>query len=150
MIRAYATRQAKGKLTPFEYDPGELKPDQVEIDVIACGICHSDLSVLNNEWQNSVYPLVPGHEVVGAIAEVGGNVKHLRVGDTVGLGWFSGSCMSCPQCMGGDQNLCPQSSATIVGRHGIFADRVRCDWQFACRCPMRWMRRMLARCFAAA
>ncbi|MCB1826065.1 MAG: alcohol dehydrogenase catalytic domain-containing protein [Candidatus Competibacteraceae bacterium] len=69
MIRAYAAHEAKGKLTPFEYDPGELKPDQVKIDVIACGVCHSDLSMLHNEWHNSSYPLVPGHEVVGTIAQ---------------------------------------------------------------------------------
>ena len=135
MIRAYAAHEAKGKLTPFEYDPGELKPDQVEIDVIACGVCHSDLSMLHNDWHNSSYPLVPGHEVVGTIAQIGDHVTHLKVGDTVGLGWFSGSCMTCDQCMGGDHNLCPSGEQTIVGRHGGFANKVRCHAEWAALLP---------------
>ncbi len=135
MIRAYAAHEAKGKLTPFEYDPGELKPGQVEMDVIACGICHSDLSVLNNEWHNSIYPFVPGHEVVGTITQVGGNVKHLKVGDTVGLGWFSGSCMTCDQCMSGNHNLCASNEQTMMGRFGGFADKVRCNAEWAMPLP---------------
>ncbi|HHW75734.1 MAG TPA: NAD(P)-dependent alcohol dehydrogenase [Xanthomonadaceae bacterium] len=135
MIRAYAAHQAKGQLTPFEFEPGELKPDQVEIDVVACGICHSDLSMLNDEWQISTYPFVPGHEVVGTIAQVGGNVKHLQVGDTVGLGWFSGSCMTCDQCMSGNHNLCASNEQTMVGRYGGFADKVRCNAEWAAPLP---------------
>lgn len=135
MIRAYAAHEAKGRLTPFEYDPGELKPDQVEIAVIACGVCHSDLSMLNNEWGVSAYPLVPGHEVVGTIAQVGGNVRHLQVGDTVGLGWYSGSCMTCDQCMSGNHNLCASNEQTIVSRYGGFADKVRCNAEWAALLP---------------
>ncbi|MGB5062611.1 MAG: NAD(P)-dependent alcohol dehydrogenase [Candidatus Competibacter sp.] len=135
MIRAYAAHAARAKLTPFEYDPGELKPDQVEIDVIACGICHSDLSVLNNEWHNSTYPFVPGHEVVGTITQVGSNVKHLQAGNTVGLGWFSGSCMTCDQCMSGNHNLCASNEQTMIGRFGGFADKVRCNAEWAALLP---------------
>ena len=135
MIHAYAAHQAKGHLAPFEYDPGELRPDQVEIEVLACGVCHSDLSMLNNEWQFSAYPLVPGHEAVGKIAQIGGNVKHLKVGDTVGLGWFSGSCMTCYQCMSGNHNLCASGEQTIVGRFGGFADKVRCNAEWAMPLP---------------
>jgi uncharacterized zinc-type alcohol dehydrogenase-like protein len=135
MIRAYAAEEAKGQLKPFEYDPGELNPDQIEIDVIACGICHSDLSILNNEWQISTYPFVPGHEVVGTIARTGGNVKHLQVGDTVGLGWFSGSCMTCDQCMSGNHNLCASNEQTMIGRYGGFADKVRCNAEWAALLP---------------
>lgn len=134
-IRAYAAHEIKGRLTPFTYDPGELKPDQIEMDVIACGVCHSDLSMLNNEWGISAYPLVPGHEVVGKIAATGGNVKHLSVGDTVGLGWFSGSCMTCDQCMSGNHNLCAGNEQTIVNRFGGFADKVRCNAEWAVRLP---------------
>jgi uncharacterized zinc-type alcohol dehydrogenase-like protein len=135
VIRAYAAHAAGEPLRPFEYDPGELRPSQVEIDVIACGVCHSDLSMLDNDWGMSSYPLVPGHEVVGRVRVVGGAVRHLRVGDTVGLGWFSGSCMTCPRCMGGDHNLCGQAEHTIVARHGGFADRVRCDATWAIPLP---------------
>jgi len=135
MIQAYAVHKPKGRLERIEYDPGALGPDQVEIDIIACGLCHSDLSMVNNEWGNSVYPLVPGHEVVGKISQVGTNVKHLKDGDTVGLGWFSGSCMTCNQCLSGNHNLCPNGEQTIVGRHGGFADKVRCEATWATPLP---------------
>lgn len=135
MIRAYAAQEAGGKLRPFEYDPGELGPEEVEIDVQTCGICHSDLSMLNNEWQNTVYPLVPGHEVIGRIARLGESVRHLAVGDTVGLGWFSGSCMTCSQCMSGNHNLCASNEQTMVGRHGGYADKVRCRAEWAIPLP---------------
>ena len=64
MIKAYAAFEAKGELKPFEYDPGELQANEVEIDIHYCGICHSDLSVIDSEWGQMQYPLVPGHEVV--------------------------------------------------------------------------------------
>jgi len=125
MINAYAAHEPGGKLLPFEYDPGELGPEDVEIAVEACGICHSDLSMLYNEWGMTTYPLVPGHEVAGTVAAVGERVTNLKVGQRVGLGWQSGSCGVCEWCLSGDHILCPHSEATIVGRHGGFADRVR-------------------------
>jgi len=124
-MRAYAARQSKGELTPFEFDPGPLGDEQVEIAVSHCGICHSDLSMLDNEWGMTTYPFVPGHEVVGTVAAIGGRVTSVKPGDRVGLGWYSRSCMGCRQCMSGDHNLCPTAEATIVGRHGGFADKVR-------------------------
>ena len=136
MIRAYAAHEPKGRLSPFEFVPVELGPDQVEIDIIACGICHSDLSMLNNDWNVTVYPLVPGHEIVGNIAQVGERVSHLKPGDLVGLGWFSGSCMTCNQCISGNHNLCPSNEQTIVNRHGGFADKVRCNAAWATPLPI--------------
>ena len=136
MIRAYAANSQGGGLEPFEYDPGELGKNQVEIDIISCGICHSDLSMLDNEFQMSQYPLVPGHEVVGRISQLGENVKHLELGQKVGLGWFSESCMTCMQCMTGNHNLCiNESEQTIVSRHGGFAEKVRCDAAWAVPLP---------------
>lgn len=135
MIRAYVALEAKGRLQPFQYDPGPLGPQQVEIEVTACGICHSDLSMLDNDWGMTVYPFVPGHEVIGTIAAVGGQVTHLSVGDTVGLGWYSGSCMTCDLCMGGDHNLCRHGEQTIVGRFGGFAEKVRCQAAWAIHLP---------------
>jgi uncharacterized zinc-type alcohol dehydrogenase-like protein len=135
MFRAYAAHEARGELKPFEFDPGELGPGQVEIDVLACGICHSDLSMLNDEWGMTRYPFVPGHEVVGRIARIGDGIDHLAVGDTVGLGWFSRSCMTCEQCMRGDHNLCGGIEQTIVGRYGGFADKVRCSAEWAIPLP---------------
>lgn len=125
MIKAYAALEAGGILQPFEYDPGPLGRDEVEIAVESCGICHSDLSMLDNEWRRSKYPLVPGHEVIGTLAEVGQGVSQLKLGQRVGLGWHAGYCMSCPSCQQGDHNLCAGAEGSIVGRHGGFADRVR-------------------------
>lgn len=127
MIRAYAVHEPKGEFKPFEYDPGQLRDTEVEIDVEYCGICHSDLSMIDNEWGITQYPLVPGHEVVGVISSVGDKVGHLRNGDVVGLGWHSGYCMTCASCLSGDHNLCSSVQSTIVGHHGGFADKVRAD-----------------------
>lgn len=124
-IRGYAANQPAGPLEPFEYEAGPLGPQEVEIEVQHCGICHSDLSMLANEWGITQYPFVPGHEVAGKVAAVGELVDHLQVGDRVGLGWHAGYCMTCPQCLNGHHNRCPEASGTIVGRHGGFADRVR-------------------------
>jgi uncharacterized zinc-type alcohol dehydrogenase-like protein len=135
MFRAYAASAPGAPLRAIEYDPGALRPGQVELDVLACGVCHSDLSMLDNEWQMSAYPLVPGHEVIGRVRAVAEGVHHLRVGDTVGLGWFSGTCMTCAQCLAGDHNLCARAEQTIVARHGGFADRVRCDAAWATVLP---------------
>ncbi|QHV01539.1 NADPH-dependent aldehyde reductase Ahr [Synechocystis sp. CACIAM 05] len=125
MIKAYAALEANGKLQPFEYDPGALGANEVEIEVRYCGVCHSDLSMINNEWGISNYPLVPGHEVVGTVAAMGEGVNHVEVGDLVGLGWHAGYCMTCHSCLSGYHNLCATAESTIVGHYGGFGDRVR-------------------------
>jgi uncharacterized zinc-type alcohol dehydrogenase-like protein len=125
MINAYAAREPGGKLEPFSYDPGELGPQEVEVKVDYCGICHSDISMLKNDWGMTEYPFVPGHEVIGTIAAVGSDVSNLEEGQTVGLGWHAGYCETCPSCLSGDHNLCMDADSTIVGRHGGFADKVR-------------------------
>ena len=127
MIKAYAAFKAQGELKPFEYDPGELGDNQVEIDVDYCGICHSDLSMINNAWELSSFPIVPGHEVAGRIAKIGKNVTNFKVGESVGLGWHAGFCNTCKQCGAGDHNLCATASGTMISRHGGFADKVRAD-----------------------
>jgi uncharacterized zinc-type alcohol dehydrogenase-like protein len=134
-VHAYAASSKGSELRPFEYELGDLQRGEVEIDVLACGICHSDLSMLHDEWEQSDYPLVPGHEVVGTVAALGEGVDHLRLGQSVGLGWFSRSCMSCIHCMGGDHNLCQENEQTIVSRHGGFADKVRCHAAWAIPLP---------------
>src|ERR1700758_685876 len=87
-FNAYAATSAKGPLESFSFDPGELGPEEVEIKVTHCGLCHSDLSMLDNEWGMSKYPFVPGHEVVGTVAALGDEAKGLKIGQRVGLGWF--------------------------------------------------------------
>jgi uncharacterized zinc-type alcohol dehydrogenase-like protein len=135
MVRAYAGFKPGEELKPFEYDFAALGSDDVEINVEYCGICHSDLSMLNNEWGMSKYPIVPGHEVIGTIAEVGNAVTTLKLGQRVGLGWNSSSCMHCEWCMSGNHNLCLTAEGTIVNRHGGFADKVRSHHAWAIPLP---------------
>ena len=134
-INAYAAMEPKGKLEPYSYELGELGPEQVDIKVSYCGICHSDLSMIDNDWGMTQYPIVPGHEIVGEIVAAGNAVKNVKVGDKVGLGWFSASCMSCQECMNGEHHLCSSNESTIVGRHGGFADYVRGHWSWAIPLP---------------
>ncbi len=134
-IRAYAAESAASKFEVIEYDPGELKPDEVEIAVDYCGLCHSDLSMWQNDWGISQYPFVPGHEIAGTILQVGETVTHLKEGQKVGLGWMARSCGHCEQCLGGNQNRCPKQVGTIVGRHGGFAERVRAQSAWATLLP---------------
>jgi uncharacterized zinc-type alcohol dehydrogenase-like protein len=127
-FNAYAATKAGGPLQPFSFNPGELGPEEVEIQVSYCGICHSDLSMLENEWGMTQYPFVPGHEVTGTVVALGTAAKGLKVGQRVGLGWYSQSCLACHECLSGQQHLCATGQGTIVGRHGGFADRVRAQW----------------------
>lgn len=126
-INAYAILEQGGKLEKYSYDVGELAAQEVEIEVYYCGVCHSDVSMMENEWGMSEYPIVPGHEVIGKISAVGSAVESLEVGATVGLGWHAGYCGHCHSCQSGDQNLCFDAKGTIVGRHGGFADKVRAE-----------------------
>lgn len=126
-INAYAILEQGGKLEKYSYEAGELAAQEVEIEVQYCGVCHSDVSMMENEWGMSEYPIVPGHEVIGKISAVGSAVDSLEAGATVGLGWHAGYCGHCHSCQSGDQNLCSDAEGTIVGRHGGFADKVRAE-----------------------
>ncbi|XBQ16119.1 MAG: NAD(P)-dependent alcohol dehydrogenase [Oceanicaulis sp.] len=135
MIRAWAAKSAGAKFEIAEYDPGPMRPDDVEIDVTSCGLCHSDLSLYEDEWGITKFPLVPGHEVVGKITQVGETVSHLEPGDTVGVGWFSRSCLVCDPCLHGDHNMCATVEQIAVGRYGGFAEKVRVQASWANRLP---------------
>jgi len=134
-FHGWALTEGGKPLIPHEFDAGELRPEQVQLKVESCGVCHSDLSMVDNEWGMTRYPLVPGHEVVGIVEALGEQAKGLSIGDRVGLGWFSGSCLSCQPCLSGRQHLCSKGEQTIVGRHGGFADRVRANWEWAIPLP---------------
>lgn len=134
-IKALAADGPKQPFKPFEFDPGPLGAEEVEVAVEYCGICHSDLSMLNNDWGMTKYPFVGGHEITGKISAIGPNARGLKVGQSVGVGWSSESCMACPQCLGGDHNLCTKCQGTIVQRHGGFATHVRAHWAWAIPMP---------------
>jgi uncharacterized zinc-type alcohol dehydrogenase-like protein len=134
-VNAYAANEAGGTLEKFQYELPKIDSEHVDIKVLYCGICHSDLSMINNEWGMSQFPLVPGHEIVGEVVAMGSEVKNLKMGDKVGMGWYSASCMQCNQCLDGKQHLCGTAESTIVGRHGGFADRVRGHWSWVTPLP---------------
>jgi len=119
----------------FRYDPGELGMHEVEISITHCGICHSDIHLISNDWGISQYPFIPGHEVIGTVTAIGSHVSSLAAGQRVGLGWQSNSCGECEWCTQGLENLCPQSEATCVHRHGGYANRVRANARFVVRIP---------------
>ncbi len=134
MIGMTATK-ANGILEPRELNLPALKRDEVEIGVEYCGLCHSDLSILTNAWGVSSFPFVPGHEVIGTVRAVGDSVSSVKVGDRVGLGWFSRSCLHCGECMSGNHNLCATNESTMLGRAGGFATHVRCQENWAIPLP---------------
>lgn len=134
-VAAWVASAPKSKFIKKEIDLGPLGGEEVEVAVEYCGICHSDLSILNNEWGNSKYPAVLGHEIAGQVVAVGPAVKGIKVGQKVGIGWTSSSCMHCRQCMSGNHNFCPESVATIIGHSGGFASRVRAHWAWTMPIP---------------
>ncbi|MGQ0798973.1 MAG: NADPH-dependent aldehyde reductase Ahr [Pseudomarimonas sp.] len=135
MIRAWAAFAKGAPLQAFEYDPGPLGAEDVEIAVEHCGVCHSDLSLLDNEWGFTQYPFVPGHEAIGRVVAMGPHAKGVSIGQRVGLGWYATSCMHCTPCLSGQQNLCVSAQPTLFGRHGAFADRVRAHWVWTMPLP---------------
>jgi len=134
-VSGYAANGPNEKLEPFSYEMGELGAEQVDVKILNCGICHSDLSMVNNDWGMTTFPIVPGHEVIGEVVAAGNAVKSIKVGDKVGVGWFSGSCMSCHECMDGSHHLCSSAEFTIGGRHGGFADYIRSHWAWTIPLP---------------
>ena len=134
-IKAYASRAPSSRLEPWSYELTPPAPHEVVIKVLACGLCHSDLSMMKNAWGMTAYPLVPGHEVVGEVLELGDGVQHLKRGDRVGVGWQRSACLSCRDCLNGNENLCSQSGGTIVQHHGGFAEQVKVDGRFAFALP---------------
>src|SRR5262245_22724821 len=135
--QAWVAKAAKQPMVLETVDLGPLGVEDVEVAVEHCGVCHSDLSVLNNDWGFSQYPAILGHEVIGRISAVGPSAKGLTVGQRVGIGWTSGSCMHCRQCMSGRHHLCPEVQFTIVGHRGGFASRVRAHWAWTIPLPER-------------
>src|SRR5712692_6614607 len=134
---AWIAKAPKQPMVLGNVDLGPLGAEDVEVAVEHCGLCHSDLSVLNNEWGFSQYPAILGHEVVGRVTAVGSNAKGRQVGQRVGVGWSSASCMHCHQCMSGSHHLCPQVQFTIVGHRGGFASHIRAHWAWAIPLPER-------------
>ncbi|WP_346837000.1 NAD(P)-dependent alcohol dehydrogenase [Microbulbifer sp. SAOS-129_SWC] len=102
----YAAQSAGTALAPFEFERRDLRPNDVAMEILYCGICHTDLHQVRNDWGRSNYPLVPGHEIVGRVIDVGSDVAHYKVGDTVAVGCMVDSCQHCDQCHHGEEQMC--------------------------------------------
>jgi uncharacterized zinc-type alcohol dehydrogenase-like protein len=112
-VKAFATASAHAALTPFTIDRREPGAHDVQIEILYCGVCHSDLHQARNDWHNSIYPMVPGHEIVGRVTAVGGAVRKLRVGDHAGVGCMVDSCRQCESCAQGLEQYCT-AGATLT------------------------------------
>lgn len=130
MIQAYAAASAGTPLERFDYDPAPLGPHDVEVGITHCGLCHSDLHLVDGDWGRMPYPMVPGHEIVGVVASAGAGVAPGLVGRRVGIGWQRGSCLDCEYCLSGQEPQCDQSQDTCIGHHGGFARAIRLDHRF--------------------
>lgn len=102
----YAAQTAAAPLAPFKFERRELRPNDVAMEILYCGVCHSDLHQARNDWGFSLYPIVPGHEIIGRVIEVGSAVTRHKVGDNVAVGCMVDSCMQCDQCRKGEEQLC--------------------------------------------
>lgn len=134
-IRGFAAHAAGAELLPFRYDAGEVRPQDVEIRITHCGICHSDLRLIDNDWGLSQFPFIPGHEIIGSVAKVGAALTGVKVGDRMGVGWQSDSCGICEWCRQGKENLCAASEGVCVRRNGGYAEAVRVNARFAIPVP---------------
>lgn len=105
-VIGYAAKEPKALLVPFSFERRDLLDYDIMIDIQYCGICHTDIHQVNNGWEGSVYPMVPGHEIVGGVSQVGSKVKQFKVGDKVGVGCFVDSCRKCDPCHQGLEQYC--------------------------------------------
>lgn len=116
----YAAQDAKSPLEPFTFERRDLRPEDVAIDILYCGVCHSDLHQARNDWSNSVYPVLPGHEIVGKVRDVGSAVSKFRKGDLVAVGCMVDSCLACDQCQRGEEQYCRTGfTATYNGKDRV-------------------------------
>jgi uncharacterized zinc-type alcohol dehydrogenase-like protein len=136
-IKSYAALNAGEALVPYEYEVGALAAEEVQVEVDYCGVCHSDLSMIDNEWGVSSFPVIAGHEVIGRISALGeaAQNKGLKVGQRVGIGWTAKSCQHCNACINGEHVNCENGSVPTIMNKGGFASHLRADWQWVIPLP---------------
>ena len=134
-IQGLAAKSPGAKLEPYGYEAESPRDFHCIIKVLACGICHSDIHMVDNDWEMSDYPIIPGHEVIGEVVEVGPQVNQIKVGDRVGVGWQRTSCLHCQDCLRGNENLCDEMQPLIATGPGGFADYLKMDSRFVFPIP---------------
>ncbi|KVH97258.1 Alcohol dehydrogenase, C-terminal [Cynara cardunculus var. scolymus] len=135
----YAARDISGVLSPINFSRRETGDEDVRFKVSYCGVCHSDLHSVKNEWSNAKYPVIPGHEIVGVVTEVGSKVKKVKVGDKVGVGCMVGSCHSCDQCASDQEQYCLKMVQTYndatMTTYGGYSDHMVANEHFIISWP---------------
>lgn len=143
-VKAYAAQSETSGLAPFGFQPRAPRPDDVSIEIDYCGVCHSDLHTVENDWGGSKYPVIPGHEIVGRVTAVGPEVSHFKAGDLVGVGCMVDSCRSCSACDSGLEQYCIEGSTMTYGSldrhdgsvtHGGYSERIVVSERFVVRVP---------------
>ncbi|MEO5666813.1 MAG: NAD(P)-dependent alcohol dehydrogenase [Bdellovibrionota bacterium] len=141
---SYAAQNAKTPLAPFSFQRRDPKPHDVAIDILFCGVCHSDIHQARDEWGGSTFPMVPGHEIVGRVASTGSSVKKFKKGDLVGVGCFIDSCRTCSSCSEGLEQYCEKGmNATYNGvekdsktpTQGGYSDHIVVDENYVLSVP---------------
>ena len=143
-IRGYAAQSATQPLGPFRFERRDPRPDDVVIDILYCGVCHSDLHQVRNEWGGSIYPMVPGHEIIGRVSAVGATVSQFKVGDMVGVGCMVDSCQHCEACAHGLEQYCEEGATFTYNStdrhdgsptHGGYSERIVTSEKFVLHIP---------------
>ena len=142
-VKAYGTESAEADLKPLDIKRREVTPKDVEIDILFCGVCHSDLHFARNDWGMTVYPVVPGHEIVGRVIHIGTGVTKYKVGDLVAVGCLVDSCRTCNNCKDDLEQYCPEWVGTYGGHdkhldtntHGGYSETIVVDEEFVLRLP---------------
>jgi uncharacterized zinc-type alcohol dehydrogenase-like protein len=143
-IRGYAATSATSAVAPFSFARRQPLPNDVQIEILYCGVCHSDLHTVRNEWQNTIYPVVPGHEIVGRVSAVGEKVKRFKPGDLAGVGCIVDSDRTCPNCRAGLEQYCDSGFiGTYNGEdkhlgsitYGGYSEKIVVDEHFVLRIP---------------
>jgi alcohol dehydrogenase (NADP+) len=118
----WAAQSATTPLAPFKFSRRDLKEHDVHVDIQFCGVCHSDIHSVRNEWQNAVYPMVPGHEIIGRVTAVGSAVSRFKPGDLVGVGVIVDSCRQCASCKAGEEQYCEVGATLTYGVQDRYGD----------------------------
>jgi uncharacterized zinc-type alcohol dehydrogenase-like protein len=136
-ILGYAAMELGQPLRSFSYDSPELGVNDARVSVTHCGVCHTDIQAIDDYYELTDYPFVPGHEIVGYVTQVGSGVSSLNIGDRVGIGWQGRSCMHCEWCLKGEEQLCMEvADSGIWNPYGGFSSSVVVDHRFAYKLPV--------------
>ncbi len=143
-VSGYAVKQAKGTLAPYSFERREPRDHDIVIDIQYCGICHTDIHQVNDEWGGSIFPMVPGHEITGIVSKIGTKVTRYKIGDKVGVGCFVDSCRKCNSCSKGLEQYCTEGMVTTYNgtekdgktpTQGGYSEKIVVDENYVLKIP---------------